>query len=278
MPLRQIQLKGRVKWSASIKPTKQALYNQPTSHHTTTSAPHITQPYHPTSTAASTQPQDYHTTAGGEPHHPQVQQPAPTQPQAPLPQLIFFMCPRCPHQLPGTRIAFRHNNLDAKLWCNRCRRSLNIRTWRCQCGLPWHHCPQHKHEPDRLRGTQAAKASNPPNQTHQPTTSSVSATTTSRARTKRFLGTGQDDHISRWLDMPAHKQQRTTPTHIELDDPQADINLNDANQPNNKRALKTHLLGPKLLAKLARFTTSEVSGPDEGQHSNCSNHGSSSSS
>ena len=324
MPLRQIQLKGRVKWSASIKPTKQPLYNQPTSHHTTTSATHTTQPYHieqrgqfgrlgfslscappptstaaafeqrgpfgrlgfslscappPTSTAAaSTQPWDYHNTAGDHPQHPQLQQPAPAQPQAPLPQLIFFTCPRCPQQLPGTRIAFRHNNLDGKLWCNRCQRSLNIRTWRCQCGLPWHHCPQHKHEPDRLRGTQAAKASKAPNLTHQPTTSSGTTTTTSRARTKRYLGTGQDEHISRWLDMPAHKVPRTTPTHIVLDDPQAGINPDDPNQPNNKRALKTHLLGPKLLAKLARFTTSEVSGPDEVQHSNCSNHRSSSSS
>ena len=276
MPLRQMQLKGRVKWSASIKPTKQALYNQPTSNHTTTSSPHTTQPYQPTSTAASTQPHDYHTTVDGDlgaagvqqsgcrtagdslpyhqttnqPHHPQEQQPAPTQPQAPLPQLVFFMCPRCPHQLPGTRIAFRHNNLDTKLWCNRCQRSLYIKTWRCQCGLPWHHCPQHKHEPDRLRRTQAAKASNPPNQTHQPTTSSVTTTTTSRARTKRYLGTGQDEHISRWLDMPAHKQPRTTPTHIELDDPQADINADDDNPPNNKRALKTTHSGPSFWPSL----------------------------
>ena len=275
MALRQLQLKGRVKWSASIKPTKQALYNQPTSHHTTTFTKHTTQPYQPTSTAASTQPRDYYTTAGGQPQHSQVQQPAPTQPQAPppptpLPQLIFFVCPRCTHQLPGTRIAFRHNNLDAKLWCNRCQRSRYIKAWRCQCGLPWHHCPQHKHEPDRLRDTQAAKASyKPPNHTHQPTTSSGTTTTTGRASTKRYLGTGQDEHINRWLDMAAQKRPRSTPTHIELEDTQATIQLN------NKRALKTHLLGPKLLAKLARFT----SGSNEGQPPpTSSNHGSSSSS
>ena len=292
MPLRHIQLKGRVKWSASIKPTKQPLYNQPTYHHTTTSATQaIEQRGHygrlgfslscappPTSTAAPTstastshQP---HTAAGSETHQPQTQQPTP----APLPQLIFFRCPRCPHQLPGTRSAFRHNNLDARLWCNSCQRSLRINTWRCTCGLPWHQCPQHRHEPERLRDAGTKATSTPPNippQAH--TISTTSTNTNSRTRTKRFLGTGQDQHISRWLDMPAQKQQRTMPTHIVLEDPQAEP------QPNcNKRALKTHLLGPKLLAKLARFTTNEAGESSietsNEQHSHCSNNGSSSSS
>ena len=244
--LRQLQLKGRVKWSANIKTSKQPLYNQPTSHHTTSTTTHNKQPYHPTSTAASTQPQDYHTAA-------EQQMPTQTQtqpPPTPLPQLIFLVCPRCTHQLPGTRNAFRHNNLDARLWCNQCQRSRFIKAWRCQCGLPWHSCPQHKHEPQRLREAQAAKAS-----PHQTPIQTTGTTSTRRVGTKRHLGTGQDEHINRWLDMPVHKQQRSTPTHIELED------IPTSNQPTNKRSLKTHLLGPKLLAKLARFTKE----PNEGQ-------------
>ena len=76
------------------------------------------------------------------------------------------------------------------------------------------------------------------------------STTNTRIGTKRYLGTGQDEHINRWLDTPAHKQPRCTPTHIDLED-----NHISSQPNNNKRGLKTHLLGPKLLAKLARFTS-----------------------
>ena len=194
-----------------------------------------------TSTTASTQPQDYHTTTEQVPTQPQAQ-----LPPTPLPQLIFFVCPRCTHQLPGTRNAFRHNKLDAKLWCNQCRRSRYIKAWRCQCGIPWHICPQHRHEPNRLRNTIAAAKPphKPPNHTTQTSTS-----------TKRYLGTGQDDNINRWLDLPPTKQPRTTPTHIVLEDP-----LHPDDTTSSKRVLNTNLLGPKLLAKLARFTPNHNQG------------------
>ena len=270
--LRQLQLKGRAKWSANIKPHGQAIYNQPTRHDTATSTKHTTQAieqrghygrlgfslscappptrYHqPTNTAASTQPHDYHDPGSQAQHQPHTKQHIPTPP---LPQHIFFGCPRCTHRLPGTRTAFRHDNLDERIWCNICKRARFIGAWRCQCGIPWHQCPLHKHEPARLRSEQAAP---PKAATPEPNNMPRDArTTTTRGGTKRYLGTGQDEHINRWLDTPAHKQPRCTPTHIDLED------NNIPSQPNNnKRALKTHLLGPKLLAKLARFT-SDTSG------------------
>ena len=183
LPLRPIQLKGRARWSQHLKPPKHAIYtatpSQPTqagdsSDHTarpkeqgvstrlevspmspaldlSSSAPQCPQPDQPDSTTTPPpQNQDIRT----------IHATTATQPN-----FIYLRCPRCPHQLPGTKPAFRHNNLDTRVWCNQCQKSLFIRLWQCKCGIPWHTCPLHKDEPQRLQQQQTSL----PRTTHTPT-------------------------------------------------------------------------------------------------------------
>ena len=179
MAMRQVQLKGRAKWSGTIKPYKQPLY-----------ATHAQIPTDTTARASSTTPSDYHllphALGGGQgggravgdtvtgsaaaaasapstaissssPMYPasQGQQSSGRssmhidQPHDPPPNVIYLRCPRCPHKLPGTKPVFHDHNLDQRVWCNSCRKSLFVRQWKCGCGLPRHVCPVHKDEPAR---------------------------------------------------------------------------------------------------------------------------------
>ena len=247
LPLRAIQLKGRSKWSATIRPYTKALYHTPTAN---PSNPPTTAPTQPHNAASSTTAHDFWQPdcgVGTEPAKellvppPVVSSSAGSTPQTRQPQLpniTFFQCPRCPHKLPGTKAAFHHNNLDTRIWCNQCTRSLFVRLWQCSCGLPWHTCPAHKGEPDRLRALQ-----------HTPTTQHTQPTQP-RQRAKRALGQGRDTQIHRWLDLPPPKRQRAEPAEVELE---------VANQHNllHKRP-NIHMLGPKLLAKFPRLSSSQA--------------------
>ena len=148
--------------------------------------------------------------------------------------IVFFRCPRCPHQLPGTKQAFDQGNLDKIIWCNQCQRNLFVRLWQCRCGLPWHTCPRHKGEPDRLRALQhTLTPPTPAVQTAQP-----------RPRPKRKLGQGRDQQIQRWLDQPQPKRYRPAP---------AEVELGVVDQLNSPPRVKHYLLGPKLQAKFPKL-------------------------
>ena len=227
MPLRQAQLKGRSKWSSSIKATKQPLY----------CSPYPAEPEPPT-----TLPHDQ--------HHPIA--PA-------LPTIAFFRCPRCTHQLPATKTAFDQNHLDTRVWCNSCRKSLFVRQWQCACQLPWHTCPKHCTEPQRLRA-----------QAPHPAPPTTTADAPPRPRPKRVLGRGQDERIRQWLDQPAAKRRRP--------EPPADIDLGEclpgSEQATAAKRVKAHLLGPRLMAKFPRLAR-EAAWVDSGETcdiTQCSNH------
>ena len=156
-----------------------------------------------------------------------------------LPDIVHFQCPRCPHKLPGTRPAFRLNNLDYRLWCNQCRRCLFVKHWQCHCHISWHLCPQHRGEPDRLRAAQAA--TQPPNP-HPPAAQAKVAP--ARRKAHRELGQGRDSRIQQWLDQPPPKRARAEP---------AEIELGTIHQDDMPRQPKHHMLGPKLRAKFPRI-------------------------
>ena len=146
----------------------------------------------------------------------------------PLPAVILMTCPKCPHSISGTKPAFRLTSLDAKTWCNRCQRSWAISRWQCPCNLPWHTCPTHQGEPDRLRADSPS------------TTASSTARSTPPAPSRRkALGQGRDGAIRAWLDHPPPKRRRAEPDEVEL-----------GAAPTT--GVKHHLLGPKLRAKFPR--------------------------
>ena len=173
-----------------------------------------------------------------------TQQPPTSQP--PLPSIVFFQCPRCPHQLPGTKPAFHHKNMDTRIWCNSCQRSWFIRNWRCQCGLPWHTCPRHKDEPDRLRAILPVPTEPTPKATPRP-------------KKARQLGEGRDSRILQWLDQPSSKRRKMEPIEVDLEE-------GNASHIAPKRP-NLHCLGPKLLAKFPRLAqqhdTSEAREPPQ---------------
>ena len=297
MAIRPIQLKGRAKWSSSIRPYTKAMYSNMSHHHHQPNTPG----------PASTTPHDYHQEdnpapvamlLGTPPAYPNVgvgehdtrsatllldpspvassdlkvdasttasmhDQPAPLASVAlpdtaishqhrippPLPCVVFFRCPCCPHQLPGTTAAFDTHNLDNRVWCNQCQRQLFAKLWQCSCGIPWHTCPAHQHEPSRLRTQQH-------HSTSSTTTISKAATTTApRARAKRTLGQGRDTQIHQWLDLPQPERHRAA----------AEVELEVVSQPNlpHLKRPKLHLMGPKLLAKFPRLSqTASLSQPE----------------
>ena len=259
---RQAQLKGRTRWSATIKPLHQGLYN--ISYHANTS--HPKQSIQPTTTTTPTSHKGEHhghqgsRAKGGPPPssvgvaqgldiptstHGPSSSTSPSDfsspldaPMAPLPppSIIYLQCPRCTHQLPGTKAAFDTHNLDSRVWCNSCQQSLFVRQWRCRCGLPWHTCPTHQGEPARLRATQAM---------HQDTaTSSRGSTRPNKTRAKRALGQGRDTAILQWLDQPPQKKRCTVAQDIELE---------DSSHSNRAKRAKPYLMGPKLQAKFPRI-------------------------
>ena len=202
IPVKNIQLRGRAAWSANIKPYRLTIY------------PHTNRPHKPPQNHT-----DMHTGPAEQA----------TPPQA---KIIFFRCPKCPHQVTGTKPAFHHHNLDTRIWCNQCQRQRFVRLWQCSCGIPWHTCPNHRDEPARLRdqvpqlprGPQATRAHN-----H-----------------KRVLGQGRDDHTHRWLDQPPPKRHKPEPREVELEV-----------QPQSMTTRpKPHLMGPKLRAKFPRLELS----------------------
>ena len=244
MATRQIQLKGRTRWSGSIKPLTKPLYqsheqSKSSEQHPTATSSTATNEQHRHNQCTPTSKEDVSRVdgslitgdAGAGVQHLAV--------STNLPTLIYFKCPRCPHRLPGIRAAFQSHNLDTRLWCNSCRKSLFVKQWQCSCGIPWHVCPHHQAEPDRLRGLQQQQST-----PHTTTTTP----TPPRSRPKRLLGQGKDEQIQRWLDQPPVKKARATPVEIELED----ISPNDQRSPAEKR-VNPHLLGPKLLAKFPRL-------------------------
>ena len=237
---RPMQLKGRVKWSASIKAYTKQLY------HTSQEASQqgaSTSHEQPTTAIVDTNNGQLDVDTGWGDGSLTAGAAAAGGPNQPAHSIIYFQCPRCPHKLPGTREAFHLHNLDSRLWCNSCRKSLFVRKWRCSCNLPWHNCPRHHGDPARLRAMQQAPAS------HRPTTQQCpDHTAHPRQQPKRTLGQGRDESIQRWLDMPPVKRARVLPEVIELED-----TMPSSEQMANTRKAKAHLLGPKLLAKFPRL-------------------------
>ena len=154
-------------------------------------------------------------------------------------KLVFFRCPKCPHQLNGTKPAFHHHNLDTRIWCNQCQRQRFVKLWQCSCNLPWHTCPIHRDEPTRLCSLappttegrqQAPQAARPHNH-------------------RRALGQGRDDHTHRWLDQPPPKRHKPEPMEVELEV----LPHLAATGP------KPNLMGPKLLARFPQAGSGQAS-------------------
>ena len=186
--------------------------------------------------------------------------PAPTSYSGAAPAWVFFQCPKCPHKLSGQRPVFDLHNLDYKVWCRQCKRSWAINRWQCDCGSPWHVCPQHKGEPHRLRST--TPHGTPPGPRATTTAPSLSlspavqSTAAPRTTTKRVLGQGKDRAIHSWLDLPAPKRSRPPPAEVELG-PVVTM----------ATGTKHYLLGPKLRAKFPRVgSTTPTSPPPPDEH------------
>ena len=175
-----------------------------------------------------------------------------------MPAIGHFQCPRCPHKVDCTRKAFRHDNLDFRLWCNQCRRSLFIKLWQCPCHISWHICPIHSGEPARLR---AAHEQSPPASHQQPAHTTHPAPT--RSTPKRPLGQGQDANIHQWLDQPTNKRAKAEP---------AEVELGPIPQDGLHRLPKHHLLGPKLRAKFPRLSLTAAHGNTNDSHDHYHDH------
>ena len=222
LPLRSIQLNGRTHWSRTIRYSREPLYTHP---HPSPPKP---------SSSASTCPADFQPEAGEPPSKQQRRAgaAAPSDRLAPsLPSIVFFKCPRCPHQVSGTKQAFHLQNMDARVWCNACQRSLFTRHWRCACGLPWHTCPLHQGEPDRLRNLQPTQTSSAPNPPPRP-------------KPTRRLGEGRDERILQWVDQPSAKRRRQDTS---------EVDLTSSRSSEAPKRPNLHCLGPKLLAKFPRL-------------------------
>ncbi len=46
--------------------------------------------------------------------------------------------------MKASRKAFSVETLGSKTWCNKCRRSLLVKSWNCPCGRKWFGCEVHK--------------------------------------------------------------------------------------------------------------------------------------
>ena len=257
LPFKRAQMKGRARWMDSIQLTPhpyppsltqhQPHHDASTQHHSTishTGASSSSQQARQSS-SSSVGPLSLATPSGGadadadrhDDHSllaatngdDQTTQGIPPPPPQPLPQAVFFQCPKCPHMLPAANRNFATNQLDRKVWCNPCRRSIPTTRWQCSCGLQWHVCPQHKFEPQRLRASM-------PTQCHHPQPKAKPAP---RAKA---LGKGQDQRLHQWLDQPPPKRARPPPAEIEL-----------GALPPQQAGVKHYLLSPGLRAKFPRL-------------------------
>jgi hypothetical protein len=70
----------------------------------------------------------------------------------------FFHCEKCSFHVPASRIAFDTSNLGKSTWCNFCKKSWPVKTWKCKCDVNWHICNTHKQAPDDMRRGQPPKA------------------------------------------------------------------------------------------------------------------------
>ena len=61
-----------------------------------------------------------------------------------LEEVKYYHCGTCGNKVPTTRKAFHKETLDAKTWCSKCAKRWLSKTFKCQCGLPWHKCDTHQ--------------------------------------------------------------------------------------------------------------------------------------
>ena len=108
-----------------------------------------------TADQCSTPPQTHPTATGSGSHedNPEHFQQVPTQPlQArPQPNIIMLSCPICHYVTDGTKSIFTATNLKQRTWCRACKKSRFVHLRQCSCKVPWHSCPVHQGEPERLR-------------------------------------------------------------------------------------------------------------------------------
>ena len=145
------------------------------------------------------------------------------------PSVVFFTCPACPTVADGTRGTFNLHSLDQKTWCKGCKLSRFVWRWRCECGLPWHACPTHSAEPDRLRASLLEKAPPPKRARHSSSSS-------------RQVGQGREreQQLSNWLDAPTPKRARAGDAEIAFG--QREINkVLDRGSSVNPRLLSANL-------------------------------------
>ena len=242
MPLRPLRLKGRARWSQTIRAVPQPFasnhrlakgHDEGTRICTIRPPPPL--PTHPSTQDCTTTP-----TAPTTSHQPHRQ----------LPSVMLVRCPKCPYQVSCTRQAFRQDRLDRKTWCNQCQRSWPVSRWTCPCDVAWHTCTRHHGEPDRLRANHTPQhhhQARPPVDTT--TTTPPPANTTSSKSSRRTLGQGRDSALLDWLDTPPTKRARRQPAEVEL------------GPTPEHRQVKPHLLGPKLQAKFTSFHQTPLPAP-----------------
>ena len=66
----------------------------------------------------------------------------------------FFHCSTCGHHSLADRKAFDVHNLGVKTWCKICKKSREVKDWRCRCKVPWHQCSAHRTSPQAMRRAQ----------------------------------------------------------------------------------------------------------------------------
>ena len=57
---------------------------------------------------------------------------------------MFHACPNCGSVESSQKKGFQRTNLDMKIKCGFCLKQSPSRSWKCQCGSPWHACEIHK--------------------------------------------------------------------------------------------------------------------------------------
>ena len=63
----------------------------------------------------------------------------------------MFACGVCGHKVPSGRKTFDLEDLGAKSWCGRCRKSHDSQRWRGSCAKEWSACKVHKKVPKYCR-------------------------------------------------------------------------------------------------------------------------------
>ena len=81
----------------------------------------------------------------------------------------FFQCAKCSHNVLADRKAFNLNNLGVKTWCNTCKKSWEVKSWRCRCKVLWHACSIHRDASEQMRRETASKSQRPAEKSFQTT-------------------------------------------------------------------------------------------------------------